>query len=217
MPEIFLLDGLSRSNRPIAENRAADLSQQVVARQFGREYFDGTRRQGYGGYKYDGRWIPVARRLRDYCGLRAGSRVLDIGCAKGFLLQDLQQVVPGLEVTGLDISEYALTQADSSIRPRLVRGTAECLPFRDRSFDLVLSINTLHNLERDACIAALRDIERVGRLHKYVQVDSWFNDEQRENLMKWVLTAVTYYEPEGWRRLFAEAGYTGDYYWTITE
>ncbi|MEW5984301.1 MAG: class I SAM-dependent methyltransferase [Acidobacteriota bacterium] len=217
MREVALLDGLPRSARPIAEHRSGDERHREVARRFGREYFDGTRSQGYGGYHYDGRWLPVARRLQDHFGLGAGSRVLDVGCAKGFLLHDLRQVVPGLAVAGLDISAYALGQAPGDIRPALVRGTAEHLPFRDGSFDLVLSINTLHNLDRAACIRALREIERVSRRHKYVQVDSWFTGEQRDNLLKWVLTAVTYYDPPGWRQLFAEAGYTGDYYWTITE
>jgi len=215
--EINLLDSYPRAKRPIAANRAADRRQQAVARQFGPEYFDGTRMQGYGGYRYDGRWVAVARRLRDHYGLRDGHRVLDIGCAKGFLLHDLRQGVRGLTVVGLDISPYALTHAMDDVRPLVVQGTAQALPFCDRSFDLVVAINTLHNLDRPACIEALGEIERVSRGGRYVQVDSWFNDQQRESLMKWLLTALTFCEPEGWRRLFAEAGYTGDYYWTITD
>ncbi len=217
MSEINLLESYPQAKRPIGANRAADLRQQAVARQFGREYFDGDRMQGYGGYRYDGRWVAVARRLRANYGLHDGDRVLDIGCAKGFLLHDLQQEVRGLTVVGLDISSYALTHAMDDVRRFVVRGTAQTLPFCDRSFDLVVSINTLHNLDRSACIEALREIERVSRGGRYVQVDSWFNERQRENLMKWLLTALTFGEPESWRRLFAEAGYSGDYYWTITE
>ena len=215
--EINLLDSLPRSARPIQDNRAALAEASVVARRFGREYFDGDRTQGYGGYRYDGRWVKVARRIQDHYGLRAGDRVLDVGCAKGFLLHDLRAVVPGLITTGLDISQYALEQSMPDVRPRLVRADAQRLPFASGSFDVVLAINVLHNLERAACIDALREITRVSRRGSYVQVDSWLTKEQHENLMKWILTAVTYYEPDGWRALFAEAGYHGDYYWTLTE
>ena len=215
--EINLLDALPRSQRPIKDNRAALQEASDVARRFGREYFDGDRTQGYGGYRYDGRWVPVAHRLRDHFDLRAGDRVLDVGCAKGFLLHDLRAIVPGLHVAGLDISEYAIGQSMPDVRSRLVRGTAHRLPFASAAFDVVLAINVLHNLERAACIEALREITRVGRRGGYVQVDSWLNEEQRDNLMKWVLTAVTYHDPAGWRELFAEAGYHGDYYWTLTE
>jgi ubiquinone/menaquinone biosynthesis C-methylase UbiE len=103
------------------------------------------------------------------------------------------------------------------VRSQIVQGTAVRLPFRDASFDLVITINAIHNLVREQCVEAVREVERVSRAHKYVQIDSWLNQEQYENLMKWVLTAVTFFEPEGWRQLFRDAGYTGDYYWTLTE
>jgi SAM-dependent methyltransferase len=217
MGEVNLLDRYPRTRRDIASRAAAVPAQREMAKRFGREYFDGDRGQGYGGYRYDGRWVPIAERLRDHYGLRAGQRVLDVGCAKGFLLHDLRQVVPGLRVSGLDVSAYALDQAMDDVRARLVRGSAERLPFRTAAFDLVISINTIHNLGRAGCIEALREIERVSRRHRYVQVDSWLNDEQRDKFERWQLTAATYSDPDGWRRLFREAGYEGDYYWTVTE
>ncbi len=191
--------------------------QREVARRFGGEYFDGDRTQGYGGYRYDGRWVAVARRMREFYGLRAGHTVLDVGCAKGFLLHDFAHILPGIRVAGVDISPYAIEHAMEDVKPFLVIGSADSLPFADKSFDLIISINTIHNLELDRCTRALRELERVGRRHKYLQVDSYLTAEQRENFERWQLTAVTYFDPEGWRRLFAEAGYTGDYYWTITE
>ena len=218
--EINLLDRYPRITRSVVE-RSVDSEQQQefrrIARQFGREYFDADRTTGYGGYRYDGRWVPIAERFRDHYGLQSGHRVLDVGCAKGFLMHDLQSVVPGIDVVGVELSQYALTHAMDDVRDRVVCGTAQHLPFDDRAFDLVISINTLHNLERPACIEALREIERVSRRHKYVQVDSWLNDQQRDKFLKWVLTAMTYDTPDGWRQLFREADYSGDYYWTITE
>ena len=215
--EVNLLDLYPRARRPLADNRGASDTFKQIARRFGRDYFDGERTTGYGGYRYDGRWVPIARRIRDYYGLLAGHRVLDVGCAKGFLMHDLQQAVPGLEVVGLDISAYALGEAMAGTHGRLVRGHAAWLPFGDGAFDLVLSINTLHNLQHDACVRALADIERVSRRWKYVQVDSWLTEEQRTNLDSWLLTALTVVSPDDWRALFREARYTGDYYWTLTE
>jgi SAM-dependent methyltransferase len=217
MREVNLLDSYPKSKRPIAEREAAVPYQRAIAKQFGREYFDGERTQGYGGYRYDGRWVRVAERMRDFYGLRAGDRILDVGCAKGFLLHDFRQVVPGIEVVGLDVSAYAIEHAMEDVAPRLVRGTAAYLPFADRAFDLVISINTIHNLDLEQCLRALREMERVSRRFKYVQVDSYRDDEERALFERWQLTAVTYFDPEGWKQRFREAGYTGDFYWTITE
>jgi SAM-dependent methyltransferase len=217
MGEVNLLDRYPRATRDINSRAAAAPSQRAVAKRFGREYFDGDRGQGYGGYRYDGRWMPIAERMRDFYALTSRDHVLDVGCAKGFLLHDFRRVVPGIRVTGLDISAYALQHAMDDVRPFLVRGSAESLPFPDDSFDLVISINTVHNFGRADCIRALQEMERVSRRHRYLQVDSWLSEEQREKFERWQLTAVTYFDPEGWRRLFAEAGYAGDYYWTLTE
>ena len=217
MREVNLLDTYPRSTRPIAQREAAVPEQRAIAREFGREYFDGDRTQGYGGYRYDGRWVTVAARLRDFYGLKPGDRILDIGCAKGFLLHDLRQAIPGVSVTGLDVSRYAIEHSMEDVRPFIVQGTADALPFPDHAFDLVISINAIHNLDRERCAEALREMERVGRRAKYVQVDSWLNEDQRRNFERWVLTALTYFEPDGWRQLFHQAGYTGDYYWTVTE
>ena len=186
MSEINLLDRYPRSRRPIAEREASVPREREVAKSFGREYFDGERTQGYGGYRYDGRWVPIAERLRDYYALSPGDRVLDIGSAKGFLLHDLAAVAPGVSVYGLDISAYALTHAMEDVQARSVRGNADVLPFQDRSFELVISINTIHNLDLERCTQALREIERVSRQHKYVQVDSWLNEEQHENFERWL-------------------------------
>jgi len=217
MSEINLLDTYPRSKRNIKQRELGVPREREVAKRFGVEYFDGDRTQGYGGYRYDGRWVPVAMRFRDFYGLHEGDAVLDVGCAKGFLLHDLFQSVPGLRIAGLDVSEYALKLAMDDVRPRVIRGTADALPFADHSFDLVIAINTIHNLDHERCRRALQEIERVSRRHKYVQVDSWFNDEQRENFERWQLTAVTYFDTAGWRHFFTDAGYSGDFYWTITE
>lgn len=217
MGEVNLLDSYPRTRRPIREREVVKPLQREIAKRFGREYFDGDRTQGYGGYRYDGRWIAVARRMEEFYGLIPGQRILDVGCGKGFLLHDFLQVIPGIRAAGLDVSAYAIENAMEDVRRFLVLGSADRLPFANNSFDLVVSINTVHNLGLDQCKQAISEMERVSRAHKYLQVDSWLTEEQRENFERWQLTAVTYFDPEGWRKLFIEVGYTGDHYWTITE
>jgi SAM-dependent methyltransferase len=181
------------------------------AKEYGFDYWDGDRNTGYGGYHYDGRWAPVAQRLAGHYGLRAGQRVLDVGCGKGFLLYELSQVVPGIEVAGLDISTYALANAKAEVRDRLVEGRAESLPFPDQSFDLVLSINTLHNLQLPGLERALGEIERVGRGAKYIVMDAYRTEAEKVNLLYWQLTCECFFAPAEWEWVFAKTGYTGDY------
>ena len=182
-----------------------------IARRFDQDYWDGDRKYGYGGYKYDGRWVAVAERLAAHYGLQPGMRILDIGCAKGFLLHDLMKAVPGLSVTGLDVSRYALEHRVDDVRGRLVEGTAARLPYADKSFDLVLSINTLHNLRVFELESALREIERVGRGSKYIVVDTFRNEREKVNFLYWQLTCQCFYTPEDWQWWFDRTGYSGDY------
>lgn len=181
------------------------------ARRFDYDYWDGDRRIGYGGYHYDGRWRAVADALVEHYHLEAGQRVLDVGCGKGFLLYDLTEAVPGLEVQGIDVSEYAIEHAKEEVRDRLEVGTAGSLPYEDDSFDLVISFNTLHNLYAYDLDRALREIERVGRGPGYVVVESYRNEEEKANLLYWQLTCEAFCTPEEWAWWFDRCGYTGDH------
>lgn len=184
----------------------------VVAKRFGAEYWDGPRHYGYGGYRYDGRWRPLADRLAAHYGLKAGERLLDVGCGKAFLLYELTRAVPGLEVFGLDISEYGIADAKPEVKPHLSVGTAKALPFPDRSFDAVLSLGALHNLPVEDAIAAFREIERVGRgPRKYVMVESFRDERERVNLMYWQLTCESLLSTASWSWVQAQAGYNGDH------
>ena len=181
------------------------------AKQWGYDYWDGDRNFGYGGYKYDGRWRKVAEAMASHYGIKPGDTILDVGCGKAFLLYDFTQVVPGVEVTGLDISEYALTHAREEVKDCLRLGNARQLPFADGSFDLVFSINTLHNLLCNDMESALREMQRVGRKNRYLCVESFRNEEEKVNLLYWQLTCACFFSPEEWRWWFDRAGYTGDH------
>jgi ubiquinone/menaquinone biosynthesis C-methylase UbiE len=218
MAEVDLLRALPKSRRNVTQRGEAKTPEIIaLSREYGELYFDGPREFGYGGYRYDGRWRPVAKDIIAHFGLAAGARILDVGCAKGFLVKDLMLAEPGLEAFGLDISRYALMHCEPEVVGRLHLGSADALPFPDKSFDCVVSINTIHNFDRAGALRALREIERVSRQSSFVQVDSYRTPEQKSLFESWVLTAKFHDYPQGWIEVFAEAGYTGDYYWTIVE
>lgn len=183
----------------------------ALAKRFDYDYWDGDRNTGYGGYSYDGRWRKVADAFVEHYGLKAGDRVLDVGCGKAFLLHDLKQAVPGLEICGLDVSGYAISHAKDEVKDRLVVASAAALPFADDAFDFVFSINTLHNLYCHDLHAALAEMERVSRAHKYLCVESWRNEEEKVNLLYWQLTCEMFCTPEEWEWWFEHTGYTGDH------
>jgi SAM-dependent methyltransferase len=195
-------------SRVLAGNKAEFAAQ---AKRFDVEYWDGSRNTGYGGYHYDGRWRPMAERIASHYGIKPGDRILDIGCGKGFLLYEFSQVVPGVTVSGIDVSRYAIAHAKEEVRGKLQIGTAVSLPYLDRSFDLVLSINALHNLYLYDLHEALREMQRVGRRHRYLVVDGYHTEQEKVNLLYWQLTCECFFTPREWEWIFQQAGYTGDY------
>lgn len=214
MPELNLLRSLPSGKRNIEARETAKTDELIaLSREYGEDYFDGSRDVGYGGYRYDGRWVPVAKDIIEQYGLEPGDRVLDVGCAKGFLVKDI--VSEGVEAYGVDVSRYALMHCEPEAVGRLQIGSAESLPFPDNSFAVVLAINSLHNLKRPELILALQEMERLATKGKFLQVDSYRTPDEKAVFESWVLTAYTHEYPEDWIKLFDEAGYTGDYYWTF--
>lgn len=212
-----LLGTLPKCARPVAARLAHKEENRELALKFGFEYFDGAREQGYGGYTYDGRWQSVAARAISHWQLKPGDRVLDIGCAKGFFVKDLREALPGLDAIGIDISDYALEHAHPDAMAYLSKASCDALPFPDNSFAAVFAINTIHNLNREGCLRALREIERVCPGRGFVQVDTYRTEAERELFLDWMLTAKTYDTPAGWMEMFRSAGYTGDYWWTVLQ
>jgi SAM-dependent methyltransferase len=215
--EIDLLINYPKTKRDLDERVATKTdADRAIARQFGQDFFDGNRNHGYGGFNYLSRfWQPVIPTFHEYWNLTSSSSILDIGCAKGFMLHDLAQLIPGITVKGIDISDYAIENTIEDIKPHVKVANANKLPFDDNSFDVVISINTVHNLERDECAKALEEIERVSRGNSFITVDAYRNEEEKERMYAWNLTAKTIMSVDEWVRFFDEIGYTGDYYWFI--
>ena len=201
-------DYIARVNDPeFPKPRAAEL-----AKRFDFDYWDGDRRICYGGYKYiEGRWEKVAKKMIDHYDLPASPKVLDIGCGKGYFLYDFLKILPKAEVYGIDISEYAILNSKPEIRNSLQVGSATTLPWADNTFDLVVSINTLHVLHAYDLHQALREMERVGKRHKYLCVESYRNEVEKANLLYWQVTCEAFNTPEEWQWWFEQASYTGDY------
>jgi ubiquinone/menaquinone biosynthesis C-methylase UbiE len=216
LPEINFLNTHPAAKRDY-DKRAAEKTPEVIrlAKQFGKDFFDGDRKCGYGGYNYDGRWKAVIERMLLHYNLSDTAAVLDIGCGKGFMLHDFKEIMPNCSVAGIDVSEYSIENAMSTVKPFLKVASAEKLPYPENSFDLVIAVNSIHNLPLGACKTALKEIERVSKANSFITVDAWRNEEERVNLMKWVLTAETYMHVDDWKNLFPQIGFTGDYYWFI--
>ena len=199
------LDRVTDSEYP--KPKAAEL-----AKAFGKDYWDGDRRICYGGYKYmEGRWEKVARAISEHYQLAPNAKILDIGCGKGYLLYDFLKILPDAQISGLDISEYAIDNCKPEIKDRLQVGNAINLPWNDDTFDLVISITTLHNLYAYDLDLALREMERVGKKNKYLCVESYRNEQEKANLLYWQVTCEAFNTPEEWKWWFAHTGYTGDY------
>ena len=215
--EIDLLVNYPKTKRNLNERLASKTdSDRAIAREFGKDFFDGNRNHGYGGFNYFPKfWQPVIPTFQQHWSLTKDSSLLDVGCAKGFMLHDLKNLIPGIKVKGIDISEYAITHAMADVANDVQVASAEKLPFEDDSFDVVISINTVHNLGREDCGKALQEIERVSRKGAFITVDAYRNEEEKERMYAWNLTAKTIMSVEEWVAFFKEVGYTGDYYWFI--
>jgi SAM-dependent methyltransferase len=184
----------------------------IVAKKYGYDYWDGERKFGYGGYKYiPGRWSSVASKLIDLYDLKNGSRILDVGCGKGFLLYELQLLLPKIKIYGFDISKYALEHLHPELHAEVfIHRAQDRFPFKDNFFDLVISLGTLHNLHIYELETALTEIERVGK-QSYIMVESFRNELEMFNLECWALTAESIMDTDEWKWMYKKFGFSGDY------
>ena len=213
--EINLLKKYPKTKRDLSKRGNEKTEEdRKIARRFDKEFFDGNRKNGYGGYYYNSKfWTEVVKDLNNFYKLKNGSKILDIGCGKGFMLFDFMKLNPNFVLEGIDISDYAITNAVPEVKKFLKVGDAKNLPYEDNSFDLVISINTTHNLEINQCKKALSEMQRVSRKDKYLIVDAYSNEIEKDRIFAWNLTAKTILSTDDWINLFEKTGYTGHYYW----
>ena len=213
--EIDLLKNYPKTKRDI-NSRVKDktIEHQKIARKFDIDFFDGDRNTGYGGYYYNIKyWDKVVDDFINYYNLSDTSKILDVGCGKGFMLYDFKRKINNILVKGLDISEYAIKNSLEEVREDLIVGNATHLPFEDDYFDLVISITTIHNLENEYLKKSLNEISRVSKKNSFITVDAYRNEDEKKIMHDWNLTAKTILNVDEWKKLFSETGYKGDYYW----
>lgn len=215
--EIDLLEHYPKTKRDLSGRlEHKDEATRAIARKFGKAFFDGDRKYGYGGFGYMPKfWQPVVPTFKNYFNLNADTTLLDVGCAKGFMLFDLMKAIPGIELHGVDISEYAIENAKEEVKPYVTVANALELPFETNSMDVVISINTIHNLPKDDLAKSLNEIQRVSKCKSFITVDAYRNNEEKERMEAWNLTAKTMMHVDEWKVFFNDVGYTGDYYWFI--
>ena len=213
--EIDLMRNYPRTKRDIKQRGAEKTSEdRELARKFEKDFFDGDRRNGYGGFSYNSRfWQPVVPDFKKQYNLTKDSKVLDVGCAKGFMMHDFSEMIPGIEVQGIDVSKYAIENCMPSVKDFVQVADARELPFEDNSFDLVISVTTVHNFDREERIQALQEIDRVSKKNAFITVDAYRNDLEKEAMHAWNLTAKTILHVDEWIQLFEDASYSSDYFW----
>ena len=215
--EIDLLKNYPKAKRDLTQ-RLESKTEEVrsVARKFDKEFFDGERKFGYGGFSYNPKyWSGVVKDFSDYYNLVDGSKILDVGCAKGFMLYDFYKQNPNLDLYGIDISKYAIDNSVPEIKYKLKVANATNLPYEDNYFDLVISINTVHNLNKIECATALREISRVSKKNAFLTVDAFNNEDEEKRMYAWNLTAKTIMSVDEWIKFFDQKNYDGDYFWFI--
>ena len=215
--EIDLLLNYPKTNRDTSK-RAQEKNEKIrsIARKFDFEFFDSDRKYGYGGFSYNKKfWSPVIPTFKKYWNINSSNSILDVGCAKGFMIYDFLQQIPGLKIRGVDISDYAIKNAKEEVKDLVSVANANNLPFEDNTFDYVISINTIHNLELNECKKALMEIQRISKVSSFITVDAYTTDFEKQKMFEWNLTAKTILSVTEWKKVFEEVGYTGDYYWFI--
>lgn len=216
-----------------------------IAERLDFSFYDGNRAKGYGGYYYDGRWVKIAKLMKEKYNLTKDSKVLIDRCHKGFLVFDLMKLIPRITVYGIHPAQYAINHAmegygkfalmnnienrDSKIieeearqevLPFLIQMHSTELPFRDNFFDCVISIENACSYPSEGCTKVVKEIIRVSKnkgKYCYIQNDSWENEEQKEKLKNWSLLCKTHLSKKEWEELFKNEGYEGDYGFTIIE
>lgn len=215
--EIDLLAKYPKPKRNLEERAALKTPEErATARLFGKEFFDGDRKHGYGGYYYNPKyWSNVVPEFKKYWQLSEQSSLLDVGCGKGFMLYDFIRLIPGILVKGVDISDYAIKNCHEEMKNFLQVGNAKKLEFKDNAYDYVISINTIHNLELEECKIAIKEISRVAFKGSFITVDAYRDQKEKKRMYDWNLTAKTILSVDEWKKLFKELDYNGDYYWFI--
>jgi len=187
------------------------IQNRIVAAYRGRDFYDGDRNSGYGGFQYDGRWVPVAKKMVSEYGLTNRSAILQINCEKGFLLRDLKSEIPGARVQGTEISEYAIEKAMPEVKDFILKAPFTSLPFEDGEYDFIIAIGAIYSLNLPDAITCLKEIQRVGRGKSFITLAAYDNEDDFRLFRYWTLLGTTVLSKPDWCEVLNHVSYTGDY------
>lgn len=198
-------------------NKRVEISERkrLSLMKFGKEYFDGDRKHGYGGYRYNKKFFrKVTKEIIKHYKLTNKSKILDIGCAKGFMMYEFRNFLPKAEIWGLDISRYCKINAMPSEKKFIKLGSCHKLPFRSNYFDFIVSISTIHNLDEKKIPQAIKELERVKKGDSFIRIKGYKNLKEKKFIDNWNLVAKSNLSINKWKKLFKKFKYSGDYEFT---
>ncbi len=187
------------------------IKSRIMAAYRGKDYYDGDRNNGYGGFYYDQRWVSIAQDICKEYNLDNTSAFLHIGCEKGFLLHDLHTLYPQMKLCGTEISSYAKENAMSSIKPFIQYAPFTHLPFKDKEFDFVFAISVVYTLNLADAMQCLREIQRVSKGKSFVTLAAYRTEEELRLFRYWTVLGCTILHEDEWVEVLNHVGYTGDY------
>jgi len=192
------------------------LINKLIAWELEKEYYDGDRNNGYGGFSYDGRWLKLLPDFIKRYKLNNNSKILDLGCKKGFIMKDLKTLLPGAKVYGIEDHKYPIKNAEKEIKKNIIFSNYYEVPFKKNYFDLVIGFSSIYKYNLHDVVKTIREINRVSR-KSFLTVASYSNKKEKEIFDKWTLLGTTILSKKEWLELFRLLKYKGDYYFTTAK
>lgn len=212
MREYDALSGYPAPNKPrCVHPNSRTIHNRIIASYRDKEFYDGDRINGYGGYRNDGRWAPIAQNMLQRYSLNGQSSILQVGCEKGFLLHEFTQILPPITIRGTEISDYAIDCAMSSMKPFISKALFTELPFTDREFDFIIAIGVVYSLNLQDAIKCLKEIQRVGKGKSFITLGAYETENDLRLFRYWTLLGCTILSKTDWVEVLNHVGYTGDY------
>lgn len=190
------------------------IKNRIIASYRDKNLFDGDRKFGYGGFKYDGRWIKIAKKICKRYNLSNSSSILQLGCEKGYLLHDIKTIYPNIKIFGIEQSKYAIAKSMKSVKKNITFGPYTKLNFKKNKFDFVLAIGVIYSLNLTDAISSLKEIIRVSKGKSFINLSSYSNNNDYWLFKHWTLLGSTLLKEKEWIEVLKHVNYQGDFYFT---
>ena len=202
----------SKVNRVVTRK----LKNKFIAWELSEQYYDGDRNNGYGGFSYDGRWLNLLPKFIKRYNLNNNSKILDLGCKKGFIMKDLKILLPGAKVYGIEDHLYPIKNAEKEIKKNIIFSNYYKIPFKKNYFDLIIGFSSIYKYNFIDVVKTIKEINRVSK-NSFFTVASYSNKKDKELFDKWTLLGTTILQKKEWKQLFKILNYKGDYYFTTAK